>query len=193
MVACAEEARPLDEPGDPCRSAGHICVGDDMALVCEDKVWELASCEEICAERGPAWIPNGCELELHCECVLADPDGCTPGEAMCADESIVRTCSEAQEWEDAACDVLCAAEGLNSAGCRMGMGMDDEPWMTLDACWCTSEGTSCSGEEPICIDAQTLASCEADVWVFEDCAESCGGAAGVCDPFADTDVCVCEM
>lgn len=185
LFGCSEEPPRLIDLGDPCRSAGHVCVDDEMVEVCEDNVWALSSCEVVCSELGPAWIPDGCEVQ--CECVLADPDGCTPGETLCVDESTVRTCSDTQAWQDATCQDVCAAEALNSAGCRMG----DEMWMKPDACWCTSEGTPCADEEPACIDEQTLAHCEGDVWVFEDCTQSCGGA-GVCDLFADTDTCACE-
>lgn len=187
MLACSEDLPPdLYDLGDPCRSATPFCFDVDTVRVCEDNVWALSTCEDVCTELGPAWVADGCENQ--CVCVPADPNGCTPGEALCADESTLRTCSETQEWEDAACQDLCAAEALNSAGCRMG----DEPWMKPDACWCTSEGTPCTDEEPSCVDAQTLARCEAGVWVFEDCAASCGGA-GVCDPFAELDACACEM
>ena len=185
-TACGEGApTPLLDIGDPCRSAAEICVDDELVEVCEDEVWAIVSCDQLCAELGPAWIGGGCDDS--CVCTPADPNGCTPGASTCVDDDRVGTCDETQTWEEVSCEELCADQGLNSAGCREG----DAMWMKPDECWCTTEGTTCSaGAEPNCVNDQILASCEGEVWVFEDCAQSCGGS-GSCDPFAEVDICSC--
>ena len=95
LPACAAvEPTDHDGIGDPCRSPSSFCYDDASEQRCEDHAWAVASCETVCAERGPAWVANGCD-EV-CGCVLANPKGCTPGETACADEDSVSVCSEQQ-------------------------------------------------------------------------------------------------
>jgi hypothetical protein len=184
--ACAEVV-PGEryEIGDPCRSPYLFCYDDASVQRCEDHAWAVASCETVCAERGPAWIADGCDDEEACVCVLVDAHGCTPGESACADEASVSVCSELQTWETTACAEPCAAMQLESLGCLP--ASETEP----AACWCTAESTPCPADAaPSCVDSSTLARCVDGLWAFEDCAATCP-ATGQCNPWGATASCEC--
>jgi hypothetical protein len=173
----------LYDVGDPCRTADRHCTDDaTVVLRCVDDEWTLVSCEEVCGEQGPAYRADGCTND--CVCVLVDPDGCTPQESECVADDAVAVCSDAQAWASFECVEVCAEVGLESLGCLV-----DED---LESCWCTAEGTPCEdGAVPVCVDTVNLARCEAGVWVFEDCSESCAGEAA-CVAWASPPACECS-
>jgi hypothetical protein len=181
-----EDPRPpvLDQIGDPCRAAYRVCLDDDSVRRCEDGMWAVADCEQVCAELGPAYLADGCDGD--CVCVLADADGCTPGETACLDDDTLGICSPSQGWEPSLCEQRCAASQLESLGCLDPTVASTDP----AACWCTAEGTACAATAPSCVDDSTLARCVDGVWVFEDCTLDCGGPAP-CDPWRSPAACAC--
>jgi hypothetical protein len=185
LSAC-EDSRPsvLDQVGDPCRATHQTCFDDDSIQRCEDGVWAVADCQQVCAEVGPAYVADGCGDD--CVCVLADPNGCTPGETACMGADTLGTCSPMQGWESSSCEQRCAASQLGSIGCL------DPTVDSTDsaACWCTAEGTACSAAEPTCVDDSTLGRCIDGVWVFQDCSVECGGLTQ-CDPWGSPAACAC--
>lgn len=183
ITACTEiePAKPFDDLGDPCRTAYDICLDEDSVQTCEADVWVERDCEDVCAELGPAYVPGGCEFE--CVCVLADPSGCTPSEAICVDAGTLGVCDETQELQPTPCSDVCSDAGLNEVGC-----LEDEGEA---GCWCTNEGTSCEPSSmPTCVGAATIAMCEAGTWAFVGCDTVCGGPA-TCDPLQQPPVCDC--
>ncbi len=181
LLGCSEPLPLLDDLGDPCRSAHDVCIDDDTVRSCESGVWVQRDCASVCAERGPAYEPAGCDRE--CVCELLDPSGCTPNETTCVDESRVAVCDATQVFQPHACSDVCADAGLAELGCRE--GDDGEA-----SCWCTSEGTPCITSVPACVDDTTIATCEAGVWTFHACDAVCGGPA-ICDPFRQPAACTC--
>lgn len=184
LLACsdAEEPTLLLNAGDFCHTNHRSCASDTSLRVCEERVWVQIECSQICSQRGPAWIAAGCEGE--CQCVLADPDGCTPGQASCIDADTVQSCSDEQVQVETDCGERCAELGLESLACRA-----DELTQTA-ACWCSIAGTACRSEPPRCVDDSQLARCVAGSWQLEDCTQACGGV-GVCDPFSTPSSCRC--
>lgn len=183
LLGCSESGPPLrlDQPGDPCRSPHDVCLDDDLVLSCAAEVWVERDCASVCADRGPAYGPAGCDRE--CVCELLDPTGCTPEEATCVDGDTVAVCDEAQELQSIPCSEVCADAGLNEVGC---LDVEGEA-----ACWCTSEATACEpATEPSCVGNETIASCEAGAWVFAECEAICGAPAA-CDPFRRPAACDC--
>jgi hypothetical protein len=176
------DAPQLDAIGDPCRTAYDVCLDESSVRSCVDGVWAERECTAICSELGPAYVADGCDRE--CVCVLADPDGCVPGQTECIDAESVGLCDEQQIVQALVCTDVCAASGLASLGCLVDA---EEP----ANCWCTAEGTPCDGAAPTCVDEITIASCEADVWVFEECADVCGGQ-GRCDSLQSPAACECQ-
>ena len=183
LLACEQQPAPfLDDIGDPCRSAYDHCLDDDSVRSCVDGVWVERDCDAVCAELGPAYVADGCDRE--CVCVLADANGCTPGETACPDAEQVAVCDANQLFETSACTDVCAGLGLESVGC---VDEGDKP----PSCWCTSQDTVCDEAAPDqCVDEQTLASCEGGVWSFSPCAAICGVPAS-CDPLQLPAVCAC--
>ncbi len=188
-LACEDVIPPkLYNTGDPCRTNRDFCIDDEITHVCEDNIWTEQSCDSVCAALGPSYLADGCEQ--RCNCVLADPDACVPGETECVDDQTLGLCSELQTLETTSCAQICAATGREPVGC-MAMPSDnpyeDEP----AACWCTGEGTPCAASEaPSCVDETQIARCINEVWVFEDCAAGCEGA-GFCDPWRSPPDCAC--
>ena len=190
MCACeATVPTELFDPGDPCNARVQVCIDDESALSCEDRVWEPLSCDELCARIGPSFVPDGCEL--GCVCVPVDPDGCVPGETTCIDDATLGACDDVQVLEAFACADLCEQQELASVGCVP--AVEFAPGLIEPAqCWCTNEGTACDADEPAsCVDDTTLASCMDGVWVFEDCADSCGQTGAQCDPWQTPGACGC--
>ncbi len=189
-VGCSEAQEepppPLLELGDPCRTTLRYCIDEQTVQLCEDDVWTVKTCDEACAELGPAYVADAC-VDDDCSCALADPDGCVPGQTSCTADNSVSVCSDAQSWESVACDELCAESGLLSRGCIA--GIDD-----VAGCWCTSEGTPCdSTAPPVCADSVSLARCEDGLWSFEDCAASCASPSeGQCIAWATPAYCACS-
>ena len=194
LAAACEGVTPprLDQIGDPCRDFGQVCVDDNVVLRCEAGVRVASDCDVVCAERGPAYVADGCEL--RCVCVLADGQGCTPEETACVADDTVSVCSATQSWEEVSCDELCDAAQLESLGCLDQSDDWDPDWYQGHpaGCWCTTQGTACeAGAEPSCADASTLAACVEGLWVFEDCAASCVDT-GQCDPWLSPAACACS-
>jgi hypothetical protein len=187
VSACEDEAvHPprLDQIGDPCRTASRTCVDDDSVRRCEDGIWAVATCAQVCAELGPAYLADGCEQD--CVCILAEPDGCIPNETTCMDDDTLGTCSPTQAWEPSSCADRCAASQLASLGCFDSGVESDDP----AGCWCTALGTPCGAAPASCVDDSTLAMCIDGNWVFEDCALLCDGPAE-CDPWLRPAACSC--
>jgi hypothetical protein len=183
LFACTEAEEPprLHELGDPCRVAYDACLDDDSVRSCVDGVWVERDCASVCADRGPAYAPAGCELE--CVCALVDPSGCTPGEATCMDEDTLAVCDELQDLQPTSCLQVCADAGLEPIGCR-----EEEDQAN---CWCTSEGTPCEASStPRCVDEGSIAVCDGETWVFSECEAVCGHPAA-CDPFRQPAACDC--
>jgi len=66
LAAACEGVTPprLDQIGDPCRDFGQVCVDDNVVLRCEAGVRVASDCDVVCAERGPAYVADGCELPV---------------------------------------------------------------------------------------------------------------------------------
>lgn len=191
-LGCEDEAPPaLDQVGDPCRHPAQSCVDEGAVLRCEGGVRAIAACDTVCAELGPAYVAAGCER--GCVCVLVEPEGCAPGETVCADPETLLLCSAMQSWEPQPCAQLCEATQLESLGCLDQSEDWDPRWNDgyPAACWCTSEGTACEAQaQASCVDESTLAACVDGVWEFADCALSCAGP-GRCDPWLGPAACAC--
>lgn len=182
--ACGDvEPVSLNDIGDPCRSDYSFCVDPSSVQRCEDGIWAVASCEAVCGELGMAYVSAGCDET--CDCVLADPEGCAPGDTVCASATEVSVCDDAQLWSNFDCGSVCAGSGFASLGCVA------EAEDAAASCWCTSEGTACDTEDAtICVDEAALAVCVDGIWMFQSCADICSGA-GMCVPSADMHVCAC--
>jgi hypothetical protein len=188
--ACtSSEPRRLDAEGDPCNSPYTACVDDESALSCEDRIWTVRSCDELCSRLGPSYVADGCDGD--CVCVPADPTACTPGQTSCIDDATLATCDEDQQTEALTCETVCATQGLASSGCLPAVELS--PGIIDPAtCWCTHEGTPCDDAAlPSCVDASTLARCSDGAWLFEPCASLCGRADAACDPWAQPAACAC--
>lgn len=184
--ACIDGAEPvrLSEVGDPCRSNFSFCVGPSSVQRCEDGVWTIAQCETVCGELGMAYVSEGCDET--CDCALMDPEGCTPGDSVCASGSEVSVCDDAQLWSSIDCMSVCDDSGLASVGCMA--ETEDIP----ASCWCTSEGTPCGrGDSSICVDEAILAICVNETWMFQACDDICNGS-GMCGPLSDPHECICR-
>lgn len=169
------------EIGDPCGSATESCIDEHTVQRCVDNIWAALDCDDVCVNLGPAYVSGACVDEV-CECVLADPNACTPGDTVCMDPAAVSLCSESQTWEVSDCQAKCQESGLTSVGCVEGE--------ETAACWCSAEGTPCDPNTPaVCADSVTLAVCIDDEWVFEDCALGC--PAGTCVGWKTPSFCNC--
>jgi hypothetical protein len=185
LLSCGD-AGPveLDEIGDPCRSNYSFCVDPSSVQRCEHGIWTVAPCETVCGELGMAYVSEGCDET--CDCVLLDPEGCTPGDSVCANGSEVSVCDGAQLWSNFECLSVCGDSGLASVGCMA------ETEGTPASCWCTSEGTACEpGDASICVDEAALAVCVDGAWVFQACGDICNGS-GICVPSGDPHECACR-
>ena len=138
----SDDAPPLlREEGDPCRPSYKLCVDDEIVRECIDGYWEDRTCEESCADIGPAMMSDGCAEwslevpETGCICV-PEPGACAPGDTRCDSETELGYCDGEQVWTAYDCDDLCAASLATpiSTGCDV----DDEG---SAACWCVAQGT----------------------------------------------------
>lgn len=188
VIGCADLEQqgpptPHHELGDPCGSATESCIDDNTVQRCVNNVWSAVDCDEACTSLGPAYIAGVC-VEETCDCILADPTACTPGDTTCEGASAVGVCSDSQTWELAECDERCQDSGLTSLGC---VESEDES----AACWCSAEGTPCVPNTPaVCAGSSTLAECVGVRWVFDDCGSSCGGEA-ICVGWETPSYCEC--
>ena len=142
LVACGDDASDfaprLDQEGDPCRVAYGICLGEEEVRECVDDTWIDRSCEESCADLGPAMLSAGCaaasyEILLEgCQCVPS-PGACAPGDTVCESEAQLGYCDENQVWTLYNCDELCAATLATPVSTGCSVGEDD-----LAACWCVA-------------------------------------------------------
>ena len=174
---------PNHEIGDPCGAASDSCIDERTVQRCVNGVWTALDCDDVCTSSGPAY-PTGVCVEETCECALADPNACIPGDTTCEGPSALSTCSDSQTWEITDCDEICQESGLTAVGCVEGF---DE----ASACWCSSEGTPCDPTtSAICADSVTLAKCIRHKWVFEDCETSCA-KGGICVGWETPSFCKC--
>jgi hypothetical protein len=125
----------LDQPGDPCRSPYPTCLDDEMVRECVDEIWIDRSCDESCADIGPAMLSMGCVVEgplEGCACI-PEPGACAPGMTACESASELGYCDGAQVWIVYDCDSLCASSLATpvSQGCVV--DEDSEA-----ACWCVA-------------------------------------------------------
>lgn len=186
LPGCETEPNPvkLYDIGDPCRPYYSFCLDLSHVQRCIDNEWSVDTCETVCAEDGMVPIPEACEADV-CECTVVDPNGCTPGDAMCASIDALSLCDDTQTWVSHDCEQVCEYAGLESVGC---MEATEE---SAASCWCTSEATPCDvGEAPACVDETAIAICENGAWMVVVCAEACGGPAQ-CVPGVDTHECEC--
>ncbi|MEM6993353.1 MAG: hypothetical protein AAF721_22765 [Myxococcota bacterium] len=123
LGGCKEDGPPAPqytEEGDPCHTDfGKRCVDDGQVFHCVERAWTVSSCGELCVARGPAFVGGACvvgEYVEDCECALADPEGCMPGELRCTDSETIGECDDSQQWVEYACAELCE-EGQPSLGC----------------------------------------------------------------------------
>ena len=121
---CNDEGRApgLFDEGDPCHTNLQAeCHGDRKLQHCVERQWVVSSCAEECRALSTAAVDGACVVSPygidHCECVYADPEGCTPGELACEDEDSLRECDETQRWVTRSCEELCEPVGV-SLGCR---------------------------------------------------------------------------
>ena len=185
----AEEEDPpprLLDVGDPCHTTIRYCVDDAAVQRCEDDIWTVETCDEVCAGLGSAYVADAC-VDDDCAGVLTDPGGCVPDETSCADANAVSICDELQVWETVNCDEVCEESGLLSLGC-----VDDAG--EAASCWCTAEGTPCDPAlPPVCADTATLARCQDGIWSFDDCGAACDDPAqGQCVAWATPSYCACS-
>lgn len=189
LIACVEPARPLRAEGDPCRTLSKLCVTEESVLICDGDVWTERSCDEICLATGPGLASNGCQSDTNGveACVCAPPPGgCTPGEAICANDETLALCDVDWAWVEVTCDEVCA-QGAEPVS----LGCISDPDAN-SACSCSSEGTPCEGAASRCVAEELLASCEAGVWLYRDCVMECG-AGGECVPAPDAgSTCSCD-
>jgi hypothetical protein len=140
LACCAcgpEDEYPplLDQAGDPCRSPYPSCLDDEMVRECVDNVWVDRSCEESCAELGPAMLSIGCVIDgplESCACV-PEPGACAPATTACESDTELGYCDTEQVWVVYDCESLCASSLATpiSVGC-----MADEAGDA--ACWCVA-------------------------------------------------------
>lgn len=135
LSACAESPPELliDE-GDPCRATYSVCIDDELVRECVDEVWTVRTCEDSCAEQGPAMLSEGCAETPTEGCVcVPEPGACAPGSTACESDNTLGYCDDQQVWSTFDCDELCAASLATptSTGCAMG---EDE----VAACWCVA-------------------------------------------------------
>ena len=129
----------LHDEGDPCRPRYEICLDDELVRQCIDGYWTDRSCEQRCADIGPAMMSAGCSEESvevdseGCRCVPL-PGFCTPGETRCDSDTELGYCDDSQSWTNYSCEDLCSASLATpiSTGCAL----DDQD---LAACWCVDE------------------------------------------------------
>jgi hypothetical protein len=190
LMSCGDSRERLDQEGDPCRTVFGFCIDDEQAMLCIDEVWTARDCDEVCAAEAPGVVSDGCEatnqIEGDCVC-LPPPGGCTPGEAQCADDTQIDFCSDDWSWSSHLCTDVCAALPTHT----ISLGCDWDELTESASCSCTSAGTPCSDETPVCIDDSTLASCEAGVWSWINCADSCNEDAFSCVPALGGASCTC--
>jgi hypothetical protein len=134
-VAGPEEHDPpplLNEEGDPCRPARVFCIDEEAALECVDWVWTVRSCEQSCAEIGPAMLSAGCHgpPDEGCACT-PEPGACDPGSTACESESEIGHCGAGQVWTVYDCADVCAASLPTPVS--LGCDVDDEG---VAVCWC---------------------------------------------------------
>lgn len=175
--------------GGRCHASRGRCQSETEILSCIDHVWTLTTCDEECAQWGPAYVAAGCRLQElgdYCICELQDDSACPVAESQCVGVDGLRWCSTEQTWEEMTCTDVCASQDppLRSMGCFV--------WNGRDTCMCTAEGTPCEGSEPpTCADEGAVARCEEGVWTFEDCVHACGPDAGRCRPGTPTEEAQC--
>jgi hypothetical protein len=143
LACCAcmptEEEYPsrLNQPGDPCHSPYATCLDDETARECVDEVWVDRSCEESCADVGPAMLSMGCVVDGPVEsCVcIPEPGACAPGATACESENELGYCDASQVWVVYDCDSLCESSLATpvSVGC---LPVEDDG---TSACWCVAE------------------------------------------------------
>lgn len=190
VASCSMEDRPLRDAGDPCRTLEMHCRDELTVMQCVDEEWAEVECTDYCGGLASGVTSDGCR-DNACVCV-PPPDGCTPGTAACESESTLRWCSESWAWASVECAVMC--NGLvpqsESLGC---MSLVEES-ASKDACFCTSEGASCTEDSTrFCALEETLAECLDGVWVYIDCVAECAGEAR-CNPgLARGAGCECTM
>lgn len=144
LAGCDEGASGALAPllvneGDPCRPHYQLCIDAERVRECIDDVWVDRSCEEHCADIGPAMMSAGCaEVSLEvsvegCECV-PEPGSCAPGDTRCDSETELGFCDAQQVWTTHACEDLCTENLATpiSTGCDL-----DEDGVA--ACWCAAE------------------------------------------------------
>jgi hypothetical protein len=127
---------PLDQPGDPCRSPYATCLDEETVRECVDQIWIDRSCEESCAELGPAMLSMGCEVDgplQRCVCI-PEPGSCAPGATACESDNELGTCGADQLWSVYDCDSLC--ESSLATPISVGCMVDEEG---VAACWCVAE------------------------------------------------------
>lgn len=120
---CDEERAPrLFEAGDPCHTNLLAeCRGEGQLAHCVDRRWVVSSCAADCRALGAAVVDGACAESPdkidRCECVVADPEGCTPGQLACEGDGSLRECDSTQQWITHSCEDLCEPIGV-SLGCR---------------------------------------------------------------------------
>lgn len=134
-TACADPPPPLlDDEGDPCRASYSVCVDDELVRECIDEIWTIRTCEESCAEQGPAMLSDGCaETPVEgCVCV-PEPGACAPGSTACESDTTLGYCDDQQIYAIYDCADLCAESLATpmSTGCA-----PDEDGIAV--CWCVA-------------------------------------------------------
>jgi len=171
VASCSVEDRPLYDAGDPCRTLEMYCRDELAAMQCLDEKWAEVECTDYCMGLASGVSSDGCR-ENACVCV-PPPGGCTPGDAACENTSTLRWCAEDWAWASVDCGVVCS--GLVPQSESLGCMPLVEP-ASKDACFCTSEGTSCAEDSvPFCALEGTLAECIDGTWVYIDCDTGCTG------------------
>lgn len=173
--------------GDGCADAADECIDAVSLWQCEDRVWRVTDCSEVCATRGGV---VGCLSMIdgaRCWCA-DDVPACIPGQAHCgSDLDEIRICDpQALQFYRESCEVLCDVVGpaYRSLGCSEHSEGHAE-------CTCTLEGTPCSPDNPPHCERFALARCVDGVWVLEPCV--CDTGIASCDPFGETGAeCVCN-
>jgi hypothetical protein len=131
-----EYAPLLDQAGDPCRSPYSMCLDEDLVRECVDGIWTDRSCDESCADIGPAMQSMGCVTDGPLEgCACApEPGACAPGATTCESDNELGYCDAEQVWGVYDCDSLC--ESSLATPISVGCMVDEEGDA---ACWCVAE------------------------------------------------------
>jgi hypothetical protein len=187
------------EPGDI------ACLDSATLGTCNDYFWQSISCENYCVQTfGEDYISYGCSeenAENPCGCEYGMIDGdyveCNPGDIACVDDATLSTCDN-YFWESSSCSDICAqnyGEGYISFGCDA--EASDNP-CKCDYDVVVGEPVECNPGDLICVDENTLGTCDNYYWESISCADFCVEAFGSdyysagCNADNAENICQCE-